>query len=102
VLDEEQRLIAAFPIAYATIQRGHERWYTLPITPTAVPKQFFVALTFNPHRTKGIYMAYENCNDQSHSFVGRPTSGLEPLREGRNWMIRAVTATTGTPPNPFD
>ena len=61
VLDEEQRLIAAFPIAYATIQRGHERWYTLPITPTAVPKQFFVALTFNPHRTKGIYMAYENC-----------------------------------------
>ncbi len=101
LLDSKRKLIKAFPIPYQTIARGRQRWYTISLEATKVPKEFYVAFAFNPHRTKGIYVGYDESVKQSRSLVGRPTSGWRTL-EGRNWMIRAVTSEHRVPPNPFD
>ena len=102
LLDEKQRLITAYPIAYSQINRGAERWYTLPITDCEVPEQFYVAVAFNPHRTKGIYLGYDESVKQSHSLIGRPTTGFRGVEENREWMIRAVMVSQRQRDNPFE
>ena len=77
LLDENQQLIQAYPFPYATIQRGEERWYTLSMPAVKVPRQFYVALSFNPHSTKGVYLGFDSNVQQSHSYTGRPTTGFQ-------------------------
>ncbi|MHB9066699.1 MAG: M56 family metallopeptidase [Pirellulaceae bacterium] len=102
VLDENQKLIQAFPVPYATIARGDERWYTLSIPAVKVPRQFYVALSFNPHSTKGIYLAFDANVAQSHSYMGRPTTGFRAVPENHDWMVRAVLVPSPTVQNPLD
>jgi len=108
LLDENKQLIAAYPIAYSQIERAAERWYTFPIRACEVPKQFYVAVTFNPHRTKGVYLGYDesaqssDSRGESNSLVGRPTTGFEAFDQNREWMIRAVMIDQQQPANPFD
>jgi hypothetical protein len=67
------------------------RWYNLPIAPpAAVPMKFYVALSFNPEQTKGIYLGLDNAVTASHSFIGLPAEGFAPVTEKYDWMIRAV------------
>ena len=107
LLDEHQELIAAYPIPYSTITRGDHRWYTFPIHGRKVPEKFYVALAFNPHRTKGIYLGYDESVKESHSFVGRPTTGFQTIGfqavdQPRDWMIRVVLTNENRPSNPFE
>jgi beta-lactamase regulating signal transducer with metallopeptidase domain len=102
LLDEKQRLIAAYPVAYSEIVRGPERWYTMPIPACKVPEQFYVAVAFNPHRTKGIYLGYDESVKQSNSLIGRPTTGFRAVEENREWMVRAVMIHQRQPANPFE
>ena len=102
LLDGDHKVLAAFPFAYSEIDRGVSRWYTLPIRSTQVPEQFYVAVAFNPHRTKGVYIGFDESANTSNSYTGRPTSKWTQFGAGREWMIRAILAGEGQPKNPFN
>ena len=61
---EVEPLDLIFP--YAKISRSKKmKWYTLRTPSIEVPEVFTVALAFNPHRTKGIYVGLdESVRDQ--------------------------------------
>ncbi|MCA9102418.1 MAG: M56 family metallopeptidase, partial [Planctomycetales bacterium] len=102
LLDADRHLLHAQPIPYSIIERGTARWYSLPLPAVAVPAHFIVALAFNPHRTKGVYLGIDEGVGESHSLVGRPTIGFEPFEEQGDWMVRAVLADDGPLDNPFE
>jgi hypothetical protein len=53
-----------------------------------VPEQYYVALSFNPHRTKGIYLGYDESVEESHSYTGLPGDGFEKVTDKYDWMVR--------------
>ncbi len=88
LLNEKYQVLADLRFPYAMIERGDLRWYTLRTPSVEVPKQFTVALSFNPHRTKGIYLGYDNSVERPHSLVGLPADGFRPVKEPYDWMVR--------------
>jgi beta-lactamase regulating signal transducer with metallopeptidase domain/HEAT repeat protein len=88
VLNASFQILADVPFPYAMIERGDQRWYTLRTPSIEVPETFYIALAFNPHRTKGIYLSYDRDVSASHSSTGLPDSGYEPVDETYDWMVR--------------
>jgi beta-lactamase regulating signal transducer with metallopeptidase domain len=101
VLDEKRKLIQALPFPYSRIEWGFPRWYTLALPAVEVPGEYYVALAFNPHRTKGIYLGLDESVERSHSYIGRPTTGFEPVGEKFDWMVRSVLVGEIPENNPF-
>ena len=89
VLDNDQKVIKDVPIPYARIERGPMRWYTIAMPAIQVPERFYVALSFNPHQTKGIYLGFDKSVKESHSYFGLPTMGFKPVTPTFDWMVRA-------------
>jgi hypothetical protein len=102
LLDQQQRLLQAIPYPYSMIERGPARWYTLKVPAVKVPEHFIVALSFNPHQTKGFYLGYDESVDETHSFTGRATQGYRSLHQRADWMIRAVLVRRAPTSNPFE
>lgn len=96
LLDKDQKVIKDLPYPYSMIERGPQRWYTLKVPAVEVPEQFYVALSFNPHQTKGVYVGIDENVDESHSYVGLPASGFTKVDGKYDWMVRAYLAA-----NPF-
>ncbi|HIJ64375.1 MAG TPA: M56 family metallopeptidase [Candidatus Hydrogenedentes bacterium] len=88
LLDEAFEVLADLPYPYGMIERGDMRWYTLETPSVEVPERFYVALAFNPHRTKGIFVGIDEDVEQFHSYVGLPDSGYEPVDGKYDWMVR--------------
>ncbi len=101
LLDENQKLLRAFPFPYSMIERGDDHWYTLKLPACEVPRQFTVAVSFNPHRTKGIYLGFDKNDKQSHSYTGRPTTGYRRITEKYDWMVRAIVVEQLPTKSPF-
>ncbi len=105
LLDQDQKIIKDLTYPYSMILRSSKmRWYTLAVPGVEVPEKFHVAFSFNPHRTKGIYLGVDKNVDASHSYVGLPDSGFEPVSDGYDWMVRAylvAPADTEKSENPF-
>ena len=100
LLDENQKVIKDFPLPYSTIKRtGQMRWYNLPVKPTEVPERFYVALSFNPGRTKGVYLGLDETAAKSHSFAGLPGRGFQPFTGG-DWMVRVRLVPGGSAESP--
>ena len=89
LLDANRDLIRDLHYPYAKIDRGEARWHTLQVPDVDVPEEFYVALSFNPHRTKGVYLGMDRDVERSHSFEGLPGTGFAPVAEPYDWMIRA-------------
>jgi hypothetical protein len=81
---------ADFPFPYKEIERGELRWYTLPVEPTKVPQRFTLALSFDPHATKGVYLGMDSDVPKSHSYAGLLNGVWSALGEESDWMVRAV------------
>lgn len=96
ILNSEKQVIADVKFPYALIERGDMKWYTLRTPSIEVPNEFMVALSFNPHRTRGIYLGFDKAAAQSHSQVGLPESGFEPVKEREEWMVRVHLAEAPT------
>jgi hypothetical protein len=92
VLNEKQQVLADVEFPYSFVERGNLRWYVLNTPSVEVPKQFYVALAFNPHQTKGIYLGLDKSVAQSHSFTGLPGEGYSKVTETFDWMVRATLA----------
>ena len=67
-------------------------WYTFKTPLTVVPAKFYAAVAFNPHRTKGIYLGYDEDVETSHSYVGLPQHGFEKVERKYDWMVRVRIA----------
>jgi len=89
LLNEKHQVLADLRFPYSTIERGERCWYTLRTPSVEVPRKFLVALSFNPHKTKGVYLGYDESVEQSHSLVGLPEDGFGPIKETYDWMVRA-------------
>ena len=92
LLDQERKVIKELAYAYGLIERGEDRWYTLEMEPVEVPQRFYVALSFNPEQTKGIFVGIDEDAEEFHSYEGLPGRGFQPVTERYNWMIRARLA----------
>lgn len=93
ILNEEKQILADLKYPYGTIERSDMKWYTLRTPSIEIPEQFFVALSFNPHQTKGIYLSYDRDVSESHSLTGLPDSGFEKVAETWDWMIKVEMMT---------
>jgi hypothetical protein len=89
LLDADGKTLKDFPFPYKTFLRGEPRWVMLKVDPTPLPKKFFICLSFNPERTKGVYVHHDASAD-GDSRVGLP-GALNDAAKG-DWMIRAVIA----------
>ena len=88
LLNEQRQVLADVKFPYSMIERGDPKWYTLRMPSIEVPEKFVVALNFNPHQTKGIYLAYSATNGAScHSQIGLPGDGFE-FWKPVEWMVR--------------
>ena len=90
VLDKDKKVIHEFLFPYSIFTRGPQKWINLHVPPIEVPEEFFIALSFHPHQTKGIYLGLDKNVEQSHSFIGLPGEGFQPVPEKYDWMVRAV------------
>src|SRR5438552_2829541 len=86
--DSDGKTIKDFPFPYKTFLRGGDRWYTLKLEATEVPKKFIVCLSFNPSASKGVYVHYDAKVD-GDSRVGLPGELNDAFDKG-DWMIRAI------------
>ena len=91
LLDKDRKVLKDFPFPYAKIARGPMQWYTLGVPATEVPEHFYVALAFNPEQTKGIYLGLDKNVKESHSYIGLPEDGFQPVPEKYDWMVRAYS-----------
>ncbi|MBN1911030.1 MAG: PEGA domain-containing protein [Pirellulales bacterium] len=93
LLDEKNHVIKDVPWPYSKIKRtGDLKWCHIDVPPTRVPDRFSVALSFNPHQTKGIYLGYDKDVSQSHSYTGLPDRGFTAVPEKYDWMVRVHLA----------
>jgi len=92
VLNNDRQVLADVPIPYETIKREADAWYTLRTPSIEVPEEFLIGLAFNPAERKGIYLSYDKNVEKSHSFVGLPDEGYEPMTENCDWMVRVRMA----------
>jgi len=88
LLDENFEIVGEVKFPYSLIPRGKLNWRTLRTPSVEVPQSFYVALAFNPHRTKGIYLGLDDSVDESHSWTGLPDDGFEKRSEASDWMVR--------------
>ena len=86
--DEQAKVLHQFDIPYSKFVRGKEKWVTLPVDATPVPRRFILCAGFNPTKTKGVYVHYD-ATGSGKSSTGLPTTKLEAFAGG-DWMIRAV------------
>jgi RNA polymerase sigma-70 factor (ECF subfamily) len=88
LLNEQEQVLAELKFPYAMIERGDARWYTLRTPSIEVPEKFTVALSFNPHQTKGVYLAYSAISGEAcHSLIGLPGDGFR-FWKPVEWMVR--------------
>lgn len=94
ILNEKQQVLADVEFPYSLVERGTLRWYLLNTPSIEVPKQFYVALAFNPNQTKGIYLGLDKGVTQSHSFTGLPEEGYNKVTGTFDWMVRVKLDAT--------
>lgn len=90
LLDNDQKVLQDFLFPYACIQYGASgSWHRLYVPATETPERFYLAFSFNPHQTKGIYLGFDKNVEQSHSYTGLPGQGFQPVPEKYDWMVQA-------------
>jgi len=91
VCDEDFTLIEEFKFPYSRFTKGEPKWVTLRLKPIIVPSTFVICAGFNPERTKGVYIHYDN-STSGNSFTGLPGKDIPVFNDG-DWMIHAIVET---------
>ena len=96
LLNEQYQVLSHSKFPYALIPRGEMKWHTLRTPSIEVPETFYVAVAFNPHATKGVYLGFDDNTEESHSFTGLVGDGFQRWDKKSNWMIRTHLSETPT------
>ena len=80
-------------VKYGKFKRGDSRWVTIKFKESLeLPEKFWVAVNFDPGRTKGVYLSYDTDSGGDHSRIGLPGAESKPVGMGGDWMIQALLA----------
>ena len=93
--DKDSKVIKDFRFPYARFTRGNPKWVTLRVAPTPVPQNFMICAGFNPERTKGVYVHYDD-SGSGNSFTGLPGRDSSVFNQGE-WMIQAILSAPSAP-----
>ena len=90
VANKDLDKIAPLEKPYKLFKRGDPKWVQFDIPAVRVPKKFQVMVSFNPTRTKGVYVGIDQDSTPTHSSVVFPDAS-ENSKSGieGDWMIRA-------------
>ena len=78
---------------YSLFERGEQRWVEVKFRrPLEVPREFWVALDFRAHQTKGVYVSYDTSTGGKFSRVGLPGMPAQETDFGGDWMIEVMLA----------
>jgi hypothetical protein len=81
---------------YRLFKRGREMWVRVNFAePIELPPKFWVALNFNAHQTKGVYLSYDTSTKGEYSRVGLAGSdeAPKPTDFGGDWMVQVMLPT---------
>ncbi len=92
IADADMNVLSEVGAPYARFARGRWAWVFVDVPPTPIPEQFHVCVTFDPSRTKGVYVGSDDSVTESHSKRALPGSHVGDVDGGFDWMIRAVLA----------
>jgi beta-lactamase regulating signal transducer with metallopeptidase domain len=91
--DDRQEILDSQVAPYRLFKRGKEAWVRVLFDEEVeLPEKFWVALNFNPHQTKGIYVSYDASTKGEYSRVGLPGDEEEPTQTdfGGDWMVQVM------------
>jgi hypothetical protein len=89
-LDE---VLATESVPYKLFKRGREMWVRVNFKePIELPQNFWIALNFNAHQTKGVYVSYDTSTKGEYSRVGLAGSenAPQPTDFGGDWMVQVL------------
>ena len=91
--DELDETLHSEAAPYHQFKRGKEQWVRVLFKePVELPEKFWIALNFNPHQTKGVYLSYDTETKGKHSRVGLAGDEKEPKETdfGGDWMVQVL------------
>ncbi len=94
--DKDFEVIKDFSFPYSRFIKGKPKWVTLRVEPTPVPESFIICAGFNPERTKGVYVHYDD-SSSGNSFFALPGQKPRVFNQGE-WMIQAVLSAPAIGP----
>jgi RNA polymerase sigma-70 factor (ECF subfamily) len=88
---DQKRVLHTEMAPYSLFERGSEKWVEVNFEHLVeLPRQFWAALDFRAHQTKGVFVSFDTSSGGTHSRQGLPGIPSSPLRFGGDWMIEAV------------
>ena len=91
--DDLEETLDSRTAPYHQFKRGKEQWVRVLFKePVELPEKFWLALNFNPHQTKGIYLSFDTSTEGKYSRVGLPGDEKEPKETdfGGDWMVQVL------------
>lgn len=97
LIDEADLVICDLPFAYGEVERGGPddlKWHSFKTPAVELPESFKVALSFEPGRTSGVYVGYDESVGETHSYTGLPDDGFTLVDKVYDWMVRVTLVPT--------
>ena len=90
VASEDMKSVASFDRPYSLFERSNPDWIDIEVPGVEVSKNFKVVVSFEPTRTRGVYVGIDQDSSPSHSMtvVANETGKSKSDVKG-DWMIRA-------------
>jgi len=80
-------------VPYSLFKRSKARWTHLPFRdPIEVPKKFWVVLSFNAEKTKGVYVSYDTSTKGEFSRIGFSDEDARETGFEGDWMVQVLLA----------
>lgn len=99
--DDLEEVLDTKSAPYRLFKRGRELWTRINFgEPVELPQKFWIALNFNAHQSKGVYVSYDTSTGGDYSRVGLPGDVEEPKPTdfGGDWMIQVQLARSERTP----
>ena len=97
---ENKTVVSDLSFPLAMIEPGDPQWYTLEVPETEVPKKFYVAFSFDPQSTTGIYLAAEEEAEPSTEPSTEPTDSSsaapDPQKDALQGSVQVVFKTVAS------
>ncbi|HEX2475161.1 MAG TPA: M56 family metallopeptidase [Lacipirellulaceae bacterium] len=93
VNEDLDKVVESRTVPYRLFRRGEEKWVRVLFDKEVeVPPVFWVAINFNAHQTKGVYVSYDTSTKGEYSRKWLPGDEDEPqeTRFGGDWMVQVM------------
>ncbi len=87
---ENKKVVSDLSFPLAMIESDDPQWYTLEVPETKVPKQFYIALSFDPQSTTGIYLAAAEEAEPSTEPTDSSYGALASEKDALTGLVQVV------------